>query len=161
MLRRGEEYARQTLAALHHRLGYGKDGTVWESERDTAIKVFRTPDPFHREWAVYERLRDRGVMDIVGFNVPQLVRADEPLMVIEMTIVTRPFVLDFGSAYLDGSGPEFPEEIMTEWLVETREKFGTNWGRAASVLHALERMGIRLTDVHPGNIGFVDEGGGA
>jgi hypothetical protein len=29
------------------------------------------------------------------------------------------------------------------------------------VLHALERMGIRLTDVHPGNIGFVDEGGGA
>ncbi|HMN42694.1 MAG TPA: hypothetical protein PKE29_17775 [Phycisphaerales bacterium] len=161
MIRRGEEYARETLAMLHHRLGYGKDGTVWESDRDTAIKVFRTPEPFERERAVYERLRERGVMSVAGFSIPQLVRVDERLMVVEMTIVTRPFVLDFGSAYLDGSGPEFPEEIMAEWLADTREKFGARWGRAVSVLRGLERLGIQLTDVHPGNIGFADDGGDA
>jgi hypothetical protein len=42
-------------------------------------------------------------------------------MVIEMTIVSRPFVLDFAGAYLD-SPPEFSAEIWSEWEAEKRDQ---------------------------------------
>jgi hypothetical protein len=154
IIRRAGEYADQNVVRLKNRLGFGKDGTVWSTDRRTAIKVFRTPEPFRRELGAYERLAENDVFDILGFNVPQLVRVDEDRMVIEMTMVDEPFVLDFGSAYLDGSAPEFPEEIMSEWLEQTREKFGSKWSRVVSIMRALERMGITLTDIHPGNIAF-------
>src|SRR3982751_1234619 len=92
IVRRAEDYARDTGAVLHSRLGFGKDGSVWETDRDTAVKVFRTPEPVVREWAAYKRLGEQGVVNIAGFNVPQLVGVDERLRVVEMTIVIRPFV---------------------------------------------------------------------
>ena len=127
---------------------------MWSTDRFTAIKVFRTPEPFRRELAAYERLTENGVTEVLGFHIPELVQVDEDRMVIEMTIAKRPFVLDFGSAYLDGSAPEFPEEIMSEWLEQTRRKFGSRWSRVVSLIRALERMGITLTDIHQGNIAF-------
>jgi hypothetical protein len=47
---------------------------------------------------------------VLGFNVPQLIGFDDELHVIEMTVVKRPFVLDFAAAYLDVR-PEFPEDV--------------------------------------------------
>jgi hypothetical protein len=154
IVRRAGEYVEQNAVRLKNRLGFGKDGTVWATDTRNAIKVFRTPEPFRRELAAYERLAENEVSEILGFNVPQLVRVDEDRMVIEMTLVDRPFVLDFGSAFLDGSAPEFPEEIMSEWLEQTRRKFGSRWSRVVSIIRALERMGITLTDIHQGNIAF-------
>lgn len=74
-----------------------------------------------------------------------------------MTIVERPFLLDFGSAYLDQDAPEFPDDVMEEWLARKMREFGPNWSRAASILLALRSLGIHMTDVHPGNIGFEEE----
>ena len=72
-----------------------------------------------------------------------------------MTIVKPPFLLDFASAYLDGTAPVFPDHVMQEWLADKQEQFGDNWPQAASVLAGLRRYGIQMTDIHPGNIGFA------
>jgi hypothetical protein len=153
-VRRSQEYAQRFALRLDRRLGFGKDGTVWETDRQTALKVFRHADPFRRELAAYGRLQERGVLDVNGHHVPQLVRMDDQLLVIEMTIVQPPFVLDFASAYLDEHAPTFPDEVMEEWLARKTEEFGLHWPQAVSILAALRRHGIHMTDVHPGNIAF-------
>ena len=79
----------------------------------TALKIHRAAEPYFRERAVYERLRDAGVSEVLGFNVPQLIRFDDELRVIEMSIVARPFVLDFAGAWLD-TPPDFPGETWAE-----------------------------------------------
>jgi hypothetical protein len=84
-----------------------------------------------------------------------LIDHDDALLAIEMTIVEPPFVLDFASAYPVAEAPEFPPEVLEHWLAEKQEQFGALWPRAAAVIRALERdHGLRLTDVHPGNIRF-------
>jgi hypothetical protein len=158
MLRRSQEYAQRYGLTLDRRLGFGKDGTVWETNRATALKVFQHADPFRREVAAYQRLAERGVLDLNGHRVPQVERVDERLLALEMTIVQPPFVLDFASAYLDQAAPEFPEDVMEEWLARKREEFGSKWAKASGVLAALRQLGIHMTDVHPGNIQFGDDG---
>ena len=91
---------------------------------------------------------------MLGFHVPQLIRADDDLRVIEMTIVTRPYVLDFAGAYLDGR-PEFSEEIWAEWESQKREQFGDQWGIVEKVMSAFEGLGIYLVDISPSNVGFA------
>ena len=104
---------------------------------------------------MYERLRDAGVSEILEFNVPQLIRFDDELRIIEMSIVTRPFVLDFAGAWLD-TPPDFPDETWAEWEAEKREQFGTLWPRVQAVLEALEALDIHMVDVSPSNIAFLD-----
>lgn len=152
-------------AARHHlrlveRLGFGIHGTVHVAERQgkqdqSAIKALNSADFYFRERAVYERLRDSGVCDVLGFHVPQLIRADDDLWVIEMTIVTRPFVLDFAGAYL-GRRPEFSEEIWAEWQAQKREQFGSRWRTVERVMNVFEDLGIYLVDVTPTNLAFAD-----
>lgn len=158
ILRRSDEYAKRYQLRLDIRLGFGKDGTVWKSHQLTALKVFLREDLYRRECAAYERLAANAVLDLCGHAVPQVVRVDDELLAIEMTIVRPPYVLDFASAYLDGAGPVFPDEVLHEWFARKREEFGTNWTRASGVLAALRRLGIHMTDVHPGNIGFENDG---
>src|SRR6266566_3614580 len=125
------------LYAVQHQLeiaespGSGKDGIVLIAKRkgkpaDSAIKVLRWTEPYEREKRVYERLRNAAVSSVLGFNVPQLLRYDDELRVIEMTIVKRPFVLDFAGAYLDAR-PEFPEGVLTDWEADKREQFEERW----------------------------------
>lgn len=95
------------------------------------------------------------VTTVLGFNVPQLVGSDDELRVLEMTIVKRPFVLDFAGAYLDAR-PEFPEDVWTEWEEEKREQFEARWPAILEVLAAFEALGIYLLDVSPSNIAFLD-----
>jgi hypothetical protein len=77
------------------------------------------------------------------------------MCIIEMTIVTRPFVLDFAGAYLDNP-PEFSAAVWTEWAIEKQEQFGDRWPQVQGVLAALEEMDIHMVDVSPSNIAFVD-----
>ena len=151
-------------AARHHlrlaeRLGFGIHGTVHVAEHEgkqdqSAIKAFNAAEFYLRERAVYERLREAGVTEVLGFHVPQLIRADDELSVIEMTIVTRPFVLDFAGAYLDAR-PEFSEEIWAEWESQKREQFGNGWRTVEAVMDAFEELGIYLVDISPTNISFA------
>ncbi len=119
----------------------------------TAVKVHRESEPYHREREVYERLREIGVSSIRGFHVPQLLRTNDELRIIEMTIVTRPFVLDFAGAYLDAP-PEFADEIWADWEAGKREQFEARWPEVQAVLAALEQWDIYMVDVSPSNIAF-------
>src|SRR5947207_15845046 len=96
-------------------LGSGTHGNVFIAEgnvqpANSAVKVHKEEEAYHREFRVYERLLENQLIEIEGFHIPQLLRADDELLVIEMTIVEPPFLLDFGGAYLDRP-PEFPEEV--------------------------------------------------
>jgi len=72
-----------------------------------------------------------------------------------MTIVTRPFLLDFAGAYLDAP-PESSEEIWKEWESEKREQFEKRWPIVQGALTALEDLDIYMVDVSPTNISFLD-----
>lgn len=128
-----------------------------QSDRRTAVKFFDRPARFARELEVYQTLGDRGIRSVAGHNVPELVWADEELSAIEMSIVARPFVLDFAGAKLPHEVPYFDEEIMEEHLEHLRELFGDRW---ADALHVAEMFrvatGFVLLDIHPGNIAFED-----
>jgi len=101
------------------------------------------------------RLQQLEVTEILGSHVPILLNFDDNLAVIEMSIVTRPFVLDFAGAYLD-QAPEFSEEVLSDWRAEKEEQFGSRWSDAESILRQLESFGIHMIDVNPGNISFPD-----
>lgn len=153
-------YAMPRQLVLAETLGSGKDGIVLVAKRKAkpgrvAIKVLRWSEAYGREKRVYERLRDLKVNTVRGFNVPQLLGSDDDLRVIEMSIVERPFVLDFAGAYLDAR-PEFPEEVWSDWEAEKREQFEARWPDVQRVMDAFENFGIYLMDVSPGNIGFLD-----
>ena len=141
-------------------LGSGKDGIVLAAKSKDrpgrfAIKVLRWPEEYQREKKVYERLGDAAVTTILGFNVPQWIGCDDDLRVVELTIVERPFVLDFAAAYLDVR-PEFPADVWADWEAEKSEQFEGRWPVVQKVIEAFEELGIYLLDVSPSNIGFVD-----
>ena len=77
------------------------------SDRLTAVKFFDRVDRFARELEVYHVLSARGTSQIAGHAVPELIGADEDLLAIEISIVERPFVLDFAGAKEAGVGAGF------------------------------------------------------
>ena len=77
------------------------------------------------------------------------------MRVIEMSIVARPFVLDFAGAWLD-IPPEFSEQVWAEWEAEKRMQFEARWPEVKEVLAVLEAMDIHMEDVSPSNIAFAD-----
>jgi hypothetical protein len=158
LIRRADSYAQKHGLVLGDQLGFGVHGIVFVAASKTkpgrvAIKVHEREESYGRERDVYLRLRDRGVRQIRGFHVPQLLRHDDELWVIEMEIVTRPFVLDFADAYLD-EPPDYPDEVLAEWRAEKREQFGDRWPEVELILLTLERYGVYLTDVSLGNVAF-------
>lgn len=138
---------------MKHRLGFGKDGGVFSTSAASAVKAFERRDAFGCELACYLRLRKLGVDQVLGHHVPQLLDWDEELVVIEMTFVGAPFLLDFAGVRLD-KPCDFPPEVMEQWAEETREKFGERWPDVVAILDALTRYGIYMLDVHPGNVKF-------
>jgi hypothetical protein len=153
-LRHAAAYAARHQLRLGERLGFGIHGTVhvaqYESKEDrSAIKAHNSAEAYDRERAAYERLRAAGVTEVLGFHVPQLIRTDDELWVIEMT------VLDFAGAYLDAR-PVFPEEVWAEWESQKQEQFGDSWGTVQRVVDAFEELGIYLVDLSPNNIAFAN-----
>ena len=160
LIQNAQAYASGHQLHLAERLGFGVHGIIFVAEDNsqvgkTAVKAHRSVEPYLRERAVYDRLKAARVSEIIGFNVPQLIRFDDHLRVIEMSIVARPFVLDFAGAYLD-IPPEFSEEAWAEWEVEKREQFEGRWPKVQDVLAALEELDIHMFDVSPSNIAFLE-----
>jgi len=148
---------------LERELGHGKDGTVYSTSAGTAVKVFVQPQPFRQELVCYERLTERQVFEVMGHSVPMFIRSDSALLIIEMSVVDRPFLLDFASAFLDFP-PDFPNEVLEHWEAEKHELFGDDWSKVLALMEVLkDKYDIYLFDVHPGNITFADDaarGGG-
>jgi len=153
-------YAADRHLQIAEPLGSGKDGIVLVSKSRTApasvaIKAHRFEEPYFREKAVYRRLEEKRIYSVLGFNVPALLGSDDRMLILQMTIVRRPFVLDFASAHLDGR-PEFPADVWADWEAEKREQFEGRWRTVERILAAFEEFGIFLLDVSPSNIAFLD-----
>lgn len=139
---------------LERPVGFGREANVYVTSHGTAIKVHNDADAFQNELLCYLRLMNHSITEVLGHNLPTLHDADEQLLVLEMSIVERPFLLDFGAARLD-SAPDFPPEVLETWEQEKIEQFGDNWPHAAAIIEWMRaNLGIYLLDIHPGNIGF-------
>jgi len=154
------EYIRRVQIQLGARLGSGVHGIVFAGQSQasggwSALKVHQSTTGYERERDVYLKLRQLNVFMIHGCNLPILLNHDDALGVIEMSIVTRPFVLDFAGAYLEDA-PIFTEELMAEWRAEKREQFGSRWPDVQIILSELANLGIEMVDVNPGNLSFGD-----
>ena len=133
----------------------GQDGFVLRSDRATAVKFFDSPDRFRRERDVYLVLRDRGISKVAGHAVPELIEVDEQLSAMEMTIVSRPFLLDFAGAKHPEEVPDFDQGVLDEHLEHLRDLFDDRWADALHVADVFRRQtGFILLDIHPGNIAF-------
>jgi hypothetical protein len=160
LARRAQEYADRRGLVIGRELGSGVHGTVFAAEYQTeggrsAVKVHRDAAAYARERDVYLRLKEQGITAVRGCNIPGHIACDDELWVIEMTVVTRPFVLDFAGAYLDYP-PDFSDEVLADWRAEKAERFGPRWAEVQAILRALEGYGVFMVDVNPGNISFSD-----
>ncbi|MFV2065646.1 MAG: hypothetical protein ACC645_01600 [Pirellulales bacterium] len=157
--KRAASYAAQrSLRLTGGRYGHGIHGIVLEAisqlrRGSSALKVFERMDAYVRERDVYLRLRQRGVRQVCGHHVPQLLDFDDELRVIEMTMVKPPFVLDFAGAWLDAP-PDYSPEVLADWEAEKRRQFEDRWPEVAAILQSFHQYGIYISDVNPGNIRF-------
>ena len=137
--------------------GQGQDGVVLDTDLYTAVKFFDSAARFNRELEVYLPLRELGIRQIGGHWVPLFIRSDEELKTIEMSIVDRPFVLDFAGAKQEYEVPDFEEHVMEEHYAHLRQLFDDRWTDALHVAEAFRQLtGFVLLDIHPGNIAFAD-----
>ena len=116
--------------------------------------------PFDLEHRVYERLRAAGAARIRGFTIPVLLSADPRLGVLELSRVEPPYVLDFAAVTID----ETPEEKwadqpgrMQAARARAEDSFADHTREQWAEVEALyedfgERFGVRMLDLHPGNI---------
>ena len=159
LVRRASDYCRRAGLQLGPQLGYGVHGTVFTAQSQSgpdrsAVKVHERDRFYRRERDVYRRLADEGVESVLDFRVPRMLDCDDDLWVIEMTIVTPPFVLDFAGAYLDAP-PDYSAEVLGDWEQEKREQFGQDWPTVQAILRRLQGFGVFLADVTPNNIRFA------
>ncbi len=147
-------YASRRGVLIEGVLGAGKDGTVYDTNLETAIKIHSVAENYRRERDVYLRLLDYEITKIYGLSVPVLRNYDDNLLIIEMTTVTPPYLLDFASAWLDRA-PDFPQEVIDEWHERLRESFG---GRFPDIMAVLETLAndaaVYMLDIHPHNVKF-------
>lgn len=151
---RAKQYAERKSIKLPFRLplGRGIDGTVFATNRKTAVKVLKNFDNYSRELRAYQRLQERGVNFIDGLSVPALVDFDDELLVVEMDIVEAPYLLDFGKAYTD-EPPPFDEEQLAVYQVSLRHFFRKDdLPRVRKIYRILAGMGIIYLDAKPQNI---------
>lgn len=150
-IRRLELYAHDTGTSLGRKVGFGASGTVFETLRNSAIKAHDIPATYERERNAYLRLRRKRIREICGCMVPSLIDFHDELLVIEMTIVTPPFILDFGAAYVD-QRPDYSAETIAQALEDEEELFGEDWPEMQRIRAALAGVGIFYYDAHPANV---------
>ena len=153
--RRLQVYANQRGVQLMERLGFGQDGLVCATAQESVLKCLRYERLYQNERNVYQRLNPLGCEEIAGFNVPKLINSDDALWIVEIQIVTPPFVLDFAGASLYRPSrifAEMSEDDYLEWMESRIEMYGDEWPLVETLLAQLRRHKIFLTDVKPGNI---------
>lgn len=98
-----------------------------------------------REKHVYSRLLDRKVFSLGPLQVPRLQDYSDDLLILEISIVEPPYLLDFGGAYL-GQPPDHAV-FDEEWETEKQEQFGEDFLRMKSVLREFyAKMGVFIED---------------
>jgi len=150
--RRARLYAtRHGRTILEARLGTGTDGTVWQTTVPSAIKVSERERSHSNERDSYLRLREHGVKTVCGCKVPQLIKFDDELMIVEMDIIKPPCILDFGKAYID-QRPPYDADQLAEYAQEQAELWGDDIKAVRAIQAKLRSYGIHYLDAKPANI---------
>jgi len=139
------------------RIGEGKDGEVFKTDRDSAVKFLHINEYFQREVRAYKVLNELGINRIAGLNFPKMVNCDDLLWAIEMTIVQPPFIVDFVSAYTDEEIEHlgFDDDVAAEREAFWIERFGDRWPRVSQIRDEFHRLtGLMLLDLSQNNIRF-------
>ena len=156
----GNQFEQRYGTKLERKLGFGRDGTVMYTDRASAVKLFSAQDAYVRERDAYLLLQAKGVTEILGHQVPAMIRFDDELLAIEMRIVEPPFLLDFASAYTEDEAPDFPDDVWDDWRAQKSEQFSDRWPDVLRVLDEFRRVtGLVLLDVNPGNVTFSEQSG--
>ena len=152
-----ESYCNANSLVVESCLGVGTQGSVFSV---STLQGIRLAVKFHdwdvayiRERNIYMRLNELSLSEVRDHEIPQLVAYDDALLAIEMTIVSPPFCLDFGGAYLDRR-PDYSPEVRADWRKQKSDAFETNWPKVKKILSEFELHGIYIADVNPGNIRF-------
>src|SRR6185369_13880245 len=104
---RAHAYADMHGLVLGKQLGFGVHGIVFVTEirsdlggadKQSAVKAHQREVDYCRERDVYLRLSAKKITKIKRFNVPLLLRYDNEYLILEMTVVKRPYILDFAGA---------------------------------------------------------------
>lgn len=152
-----QQYELRHQTRLVDTLGDGKDGFIRKTAEGHAVKFFHDPDAYVRERRAYLILQQLSLDEVAGHQVPRLMRYDDDLLAIEMTIVTPPFLLDFAAAYTE---EEFERFGFTTDVLEEREQhwsdvFGDRWPAVAELRYHFQRQtGLILLDLSLNNIKF-------
>lgn len=156
LYQKATNYCKLHSNSVVRELGHGTQGIVYQTSNRTAIKVYDQEIGYKRERNVYTRLKERNIFKIKNSIIPRILNFDDFLLIIEMSIVHVPCVLDFGGAYLDNNPEHVNRDV--EWFEVKREEFGKNWEEAQEIVRELEyRADIILGDVNIGNIKFDDD----
>ena len=86
--------------------------------------------------------------------MPQLRDYDNEILIVEMTLVSPPFLVDFGHAYLDALPEHASTDAAASRYEESREEFGDDWDEVEQALVELQCQGIYVLDLNPGNVRF-------
>jgi hypothetical protein len=132
------------------------------AKRRLLTHVLRRVEGYRRERDAYLRLREHGVLKVLGHWVPQLLGHDDRLGVIELWIVAPPYVLDFAKVRFDEPLEEvFHAEVLEERWAYWQSLFEPDqWPQVLAIFRYLGgQYGIWLEDLSPGNIRFADEAG--
>jgi hypothetical protein len=129
-------YARRNGLVLTGRIGAGMDGDVWESNRQTAIKAIHRQQNYIAELECYQRFAEHNVRKVNGFAVPRLVGHDDELAIVEIEIVSPPYIIDFAKCRFD-TPFDFSPEVMADWNEAGSEIFEDRWRQVKSLLRAL------------------------
>ena len=124
-LNRLQQFAAKNDCVLKDQLGYGYDGIVYSTTSKSALKAFFYEKQYRQERNVYRRLLEKSIEEIQGFAIPKFLAHDDLLWVLEIQIVSPPYVLDFAGAYLDVP-PSFPADVLSQWESEKREQLKKN-----------------------------------
>jgi hypothetical protein len=152
------EYEQRYGVRFVDQLGDGKDGYVLKTSEGQAVKFFFDSAVYFREVRAYEILATLNIDQINGFQAPRLIRRDDELRAIEMTIVQPPFILDFASAYTQQEYAHlgFTQEVLDEREGHWSEVFAANWPAAAALRDEFTRLsGLVLLDLSLNNIRFT------
>ena len=153
LLKLAFEYASDHGIVIERALGYGTDGSVWASSRNTAVKVLERRRVYEVELECYQRLQQSNVTQIQGLAVPRLYGFDDDRQIVEIGLVTSPYILDFGKSSLD-KPIDFSSEQLADWDEQGRELFEDRWPDVLTLLWALKQYGIYYYDAKPQNIMF-------
>lgn len=69
-----------------------------------------------------------------------------------MTIVSPPFLLDFGKAYYGRPQRNYTKESLEEFEEQAMKDFGDDYPEVELAIYRLRRYKIYYYDVRPGNI---------